>query len=174
MMEILANPQAQIPGWIAAVTGQPVDWGELLAGYQAQVDWPGASFWREILAASPDAFVLLSVRDPEAWYKSASNTIFSSWDRLPPEAVPWMTALRGALHERFSDDFDNPEAMIAAYERHNQQVRDEVPGDRLLEWRPADGWEPICARLGVAVPDEPFPVTNSTNEFRAMLGLDPI
>ena len=44
------------------------------------------------------------------------------------------------------------------------------PADRLLEWKPGDGWEPICERLGLDVPDEPFPVTNTTEEFRAMLG----
>jgi Sulfotransferase domain len=35
----------------------------------------------------------------------------------------------------------------------------------------SDGWEPICERLGVAVPNEVFPATNSTNETRAILGM---
>ncbi len=38
-------------------------------------------------------------------------------------------------------------------------------------FRIEDGWEPLCDRLGVAVPDEPFPLTNTTNDMRAMLGL---
>jgi Sulfotransferase domain len=42
-----------------------------------------------------------------------------------------------------------------------------VPAGRLVEWRPGDGWEPICTALRVAVPDEPFPHVNSTEEFRA-------
>jgi hypothetical protein len=41
-----------------------------------------------------------------------------------------------------------------------------------LEWTPGDGWEPICDRLGLAVPAEPFPVTNTTAEFREMIGLE--
>ena len=41
-----------------------------------------------------------------------------------------------------------------------------------LEWHPGDGWGPLCAALGVEIPDEPFPHVNSTEEFRAMAGLD--
>jgi hypothetical protein len=47
-----------------------------------------------------------------------------------------------------------------------------VPADRLLEWSPGDGWEPICNALALAVPDEPFPHANSADEFRMMAGLD--
>ena len=174
MVEVLANPETQVPGWTAAAEGRPVDWAELLAPYAAIVDWPGASFWREIHAAYPDALVLLSVRDPESWYRSASNTIFQSFDSLPPEMAPWMNTFRTALGERFSDRFDDPAAMMDAFERHNAAVRREIPSEQLLEWQPADGWAPICERLDLPVPEEPFPVTNTTDEFRAMIGMAPL
>jgi hypothetical protein len=70
------------------------------------------------------------------------------------------------------DRFDDPAAMVAAYERHNAAVRSTVPADRLLEWTVGDGWEPLCDRLGLPVPDEPFPLTNTTEEFRAGNRLD--
>ena len=63
--------------------------------------------------------------------------------------------------------------MMDAFVRHNDAVRRAIPPSRLLEWTPGDGWEPICDRLGLAVPAEPFPVTNTTAEFREMLGLEP-
>jgi hypothetical protein len=170
MMEMFGDP-VQIAGWTDAIEGRPVDWSQLLERFTAMVDWPGASFWREVLAANPDALVLLSVRDPDAWYRSASRTIFLAFDHLPPDVAPWMNSVRKMLHDRFSDDLENPAAMIAAYEQHNEAVRREVPAAQLLEWTPSDGWEPICDRLGVPVPSEPFPVTNTTDEFRAMLGL---
>ena len=173
MIEILGDP-AQVPAWIDAIEGRPVDWSQMLAKYRSIVDWPGGAFWREVLAENPDALVLLSVRDPEAWYRSASNTIFLAFDHLPPEAMVWMNAVRKMLHDRFSDRFDDPAAMIEAYERHNDAVRREVPPAQLLEWQPSDGWEPICERLGVPVPSEPFPVTNTTDEFRAMIGMPPV
>ncbi len=64
------------------------------------------------------------------------------------------------------------EEATAAYERHNAEVRATIPAGRLFEYQPGDGWEPICEALGVPVPDEPFPHTNTTAEFRANLGLD--
>ena len=76
--------------------------------------------------------------------------------------------------ERFCDDLENPAAMIAAFERHNDEVRDGVPADRLLEWTATEGWEPLCDRLEVPVPKEPFPLTNRTNDTRALIGLPPL
>ncbi|MEY2461389.1 MAG: hypothetical protein QOG30_3219 [Acidimicrobiaceae bacterium] len=174
MLEVFGNAEQQVPGWIDAIEGRPVDWDKLLDGYVAIVDWPGGAFWREVLDANPDALVLLSVRDADKWYQSASNTIFQTFDHLPPEIAPWMNSFRTLLHDRFCDQLDDPKAMIDAYERHNEAVRREVPASQLLEWRPEDGWEPICARLGLPVPEEPFPVTNTTDQFRVMTGMPPL
>ena len=173
MVEILGDP-TQIPAWTDAIEGRPVDWRAMLANYRAIVDWPGGSFWSELSAAFPDALVLLSVRDPEGWYRSASNTIFNVFDGMPPELQPWMNSVRKLMHDRFSDQLDNPTAMMDAFVRHNDAVRAGVPASRLLEWTASDGWEPICDRLGLPVPAEPFPVTNTTEEFQQMLtGMQP-
>ncbi len=172
MLEILGDP-TQASGWIDAIEGRPVDWSTMPVGYVSLVDWPGCSFWPELSAANPDALVLLSVRDPESWYRSASNTIFQSFDKVPPELQPWMEAVRKLFGDRFSDRLEDPGAMIDAYERHNWAVRQAIPSTRLLEWEPGDGWDPICDRLGVDVPSEPFPVTNTTDEFRCHGWLDP-
>lgn len=82
-----------------------------------------------------------------------------------------MDAVRRLMRQRFSDRLDDATAMMDAFERHNDTVRRTIPPSRLLEWRPGDGWEPICERLGAPLPDEPFPLTNTTEEMRAMLGL---
>ena len=164
----------QIAGFTAAADGEPVDWTALMADFTAMVDFPGSLFWREIAAVNPDAPILLSTRDAEGWYTSASNTIFLSLDSAPPEMQPWMQAVKRMLHDRFSDDFENKGAMIAAYEAHNAAVRAEVPADRLIDWTAGDGWGPICAALNVPVPDEPFPLTNTTKEFREMIGAPPL
>jgi len=173
MVEILNDPE-QVPAWIDAIEGRPVDWSAMLARYRSIVDWPGGSFWPELSAAFPDALVLLSVRDPESWYRSASNTIFLTFEHMPEEVAPWFNAVRKLFHDRFSDDLTNPTAMMDAFVRHNDAVRAGVPAARLLEWTPGDGWEPICERLGLPVPAEPFPVTNTTDEFRDMLGMPPL
>jgi hypothetical protein len=82
---------------------------------------------------------------------------------LPAHADSWAVRLIG---DHIGSPHD-PEAAKAGYERHNAEVRATIPAHRLLEWRATDGWEPICAALGVPVPDEPFPVTNTTDEFNA-------
>jgi len=173
MLEVFGHPE-QVQVWTAAIEGRPVDWAGLMEGYVAQVDWPGASFWPELLDANPDALVLLSVREPDAWYTSATNTIFNGLVRTDGEIGPWMEAVRRLLSDRFCDDFDDRQAMIAAYERHNDEVRRRVPPTQLLEWSPEQGWAPICRALGIPEPGEPFPLTNTTSEFRAMMGIPAI
>jgi Sulfotransferase domain len=166
MVEVFGHPE-QVPVWTDAIEGRAVDWEQLMDGYVAQVDWPGASFWPELLECNPEALVLLSVRDPELWYTSASNTIFQGLTRSDGEIGPWMVAMKRLLGDRFCNDFGNRDAMTAAFERHNDEVRRRVPTGQLLEWSAEDGWEPICARLGVDAPEEPFPLTNTTAEFLA-------
>src|SRR5581483_5643355 len=75
MLEVFGHPE-HVPSWAAAADGSLTDWDAIFTGYGAAVDWPAAAFWREISAAYPDALVLLSVRDPDSWWKSASNTIW--------------------------------------------------------------------------------------------------
>lgn len=173
MMEMFPSEE-QKAGWTRAIDGEPVDWPELLADFTAIVDWPGASFWRELSAEFSDALVLLSSRPADGWYRSASNTIFAGIGPMADGGDPWMQAIVRMLGARFSDQLDDADAMMAAFEAHNAAVRAEVPASRLLEWTPSDGWAPICDRLGLPVPAEPFPVTNTTDDFRAMVGMPPL
>ena len=165
MMEVFAHPP-HIPVWHDAARGRLPDWRELLQGYAAIVDWPGASFYRELMAAFPDAVVVLSTRDPEAWWRSAHGTIFPSIRKAPPE---WRAMVEAIFATRFTDALEDRDACIAAYERHNAEVRRTVPASRLLEWTAADGWAPLCRALALPLPDAPFPHVNSTEEFLGRL-----
>ena len=71
------------------------------------------------------------------------------------------------LLERFTGTtrWDDPATMMAAYERHNAEVRRLAPPERLLEWRATDAWQPICDALGLSVPDRPFPWVNQRSEW---------
>jgi hypothetical protein len=172
MYELFERPQDR-PAWEAAVREEPVDWHGLLAEYAATVDWPAAAFWRELRAANPDALVLLSTRDsPRTWWASMSKTIVPTISGPLPEGELGRGRLMvlEMMRRRFTAEWSDPHAAMAAYERHNEEVRRAVPAERLLEWQPSDGWEPICAALGVAVPPGPFPHENTSEDFRAAIG----
>jgi hypothetical protein len=65
----------------------------------------------------------------------------------------------------FGNRFDRDHA-IAVYRRHNDEVRRAIAPGRLLVMSGEMGWAPLCEFLGVAVPDEPYPRTNTSEEFR--------
>jgi hypothetical protein len=168
MMELFGRPD-DVGVWHAAVRGETVDWSTLFADYRACVDWPGASLWPELVRAFPDALVVLSVREPESWWASASATIFPRILDLPAEAPPlfqaWHAMVGELLATRFPADLRDAASSIAAFEAHNERVRREVPAARLLEFRASEGWEPLCAALGVVAPEAPYPRVNSREEF---------
>lgn len=163
MTEVFAHPE-HIPAWQGAARGTMPDWRALLANHAATVDWPAAAFWPELSATFPDALVLLSVRDAQAWWQSASETIFPASTR---ETGAWRSMIDAVFGSRFTPALDDRAAAIAAYERHYAAVRAAVPAHRLIEWRPGDGWLPLCTALGVAVPDEPFPHVNTRADWQA-------
>jgi hypothetical protein len=171
MAEVFNRPE-ELPVWQAAADGRMPDWTTFLAPYSATCDWPSAAFWAEISDAFPDAVIVLSVRDPEAWLASAQATIFhplAGAIARPRGEDAWADMARAVFHHRFSDRLDDRNAMLAAFSAHNERVRRDADPDRLVVWQASDGWEPLCAALGVPVPEEPFPLTNTTEEFRAML-----
>jgi hypothetical protein len=168
MLEVFGRPGDAVV-WAGVFRGQEPDWHEFMADFDAAVDWPAGGAWRELAAAFPDAPVLLSTRDPDSWWKSASNTIF---ERLGDSPDPAWNDMIDAMLGRFTRDYMDEDAAKAAFVAHNEAVRAEVPPERLIEWQPGDGWGPLCEGLGLDVPDTPFPHLNTTEEFRAMTGLD--
>jgi sulfotransferase family protein len=172
MYEVFKHP-AHTPLWRQAIHGEAIDWEAIYGDYVATVDWPGAAFWRPLSQTYPDALVLLSLREsPEVWFKSANETIgqFLQIRRKGRENFnAWQTMANELLRETFSPVPFDPAHAKAAYERHNAEVRATVPAERLLEWQVTDGWAPLCARLGLPVPDAPFPHANTRDEFQVML-----
>lgn len=176
-MSALIEDSASTPLWQAAARGEPVDWEGFPPGYVATVDWPACAFWRELAAANPEAPVLLSTRSSaEEWWGSFSKTIVPALTKpVPPEDTDWVARramMMDLMQNTFEPNWSDREAAIGGYERHNAAVRSAVPPGRLIDWQPGDGWEPICEALGIAVPDEPFPHTNRSAEFRAEMNMD--
>jgi hypothetical protein len=163
--------------WIDAFEGKPVDWDTLFRGYQATVDWPSCTFYRQLMQHYPQAKIILTVRDPDKWHESGLRTIHSyasgkqgamKWiSRLNPKSRALRRMQRhivwnGTFHGRFEDKQES----IAVYQRHNEEVMRIVPQDRLLVYEVGDGWEPLCEFLDVPVPeDTPFPRLHTSKEY---------
>lgn len=169
MYEVEEHPEL-LPHWEALARGEKVDWDEVFAGYRAQVDWPGARFWRELCAYYPDAKVVLSVREPQGWYDSMEKTIVPYLDkrgthdednRNRRSLMNYELINRRTFNERLSE-------RGYAIDKFNELIADvqaEIAPERLLTFDVREGWEPLCAFLGVDVPAVDFPNTNSSKEF---------
>ncbi|HXB10817.1 MAG TPA: sulfotransferase, partial [Bacteroidia bacterium] len=63
-------------------------------------------------------------------------------------------------------DLLNKTEVIKRFTQHNEEVLKTVPKERLLVYTVKEGWEPLCKFLNVAVPSAPFPVSNTSEEFK--------
>ena len=172
MKEVFEHPEF-MRFWADAARGEVVDWERVFEGYRAAVDWPAGSYWRELAEFYPDAKVILSVRSPESWIESARATIFSPENRerlaqtFPSGdgALDPTPMMRKILVETFDGRLDDPAHAMAVFERHNRTVVEAIPAERLLVHEASQGLEPLCAFLGVPVPDVPYLAVNTRGEF---------
>lgn len=166
--------------WRRALEGD-VDWDEVFDGFQSTVDWPGSYFYKELADHFPDAKVLLSVRDADAWERSMRETIWGIFygDMLMHDLSnargrvdsQWRSYIemmegmweRSGLIDAGADT--TSESMRQAMDSFNDEVQQTIPADRLLVWSVSDGWEPVCEFLELPVPETPFPHLNDSKEF---------
>ncbi len=138
------------------------------------MDLPSCLLWRELAEQYPRAKIVLTVRDPQAWYRSARATILNQdrdkrTDRLADAGgtalVEALSTLSAAMATRgFRRDLNEAET-IAVFERHNSAVRAGVDAARLLVYEVEQGWAPLCEFLQVNVPSSPFPRGNEAGTF---------
>jgi hypothetical protein len=166
--------------------GEPADLEALFRDFNSAVDLPYALYYRQLMAAFPDAKVILTVRDADAWYESARKTILRG---VPPGAVPlsrviglisknargfprWARYVNDALYDGlFEGKKRDREFMTNLFSRWNEEVMQTVPKERLLVFEVRDGWAPLCEFLGVDIPDEAFPRSNDANSFEKRTSL---
>ena len=185
MTEVFAHPE-HTGFWISAWRREPADWDGVLGVYEATMDWPACTFYGELMERHPDAKVILSVRDPERWYESVRNTIYELSVIVPRHPIyrigytlVRLFVLRGPGNIDLADEiiwqgtfdgrFEDENHAIEVFERHNAEVQQRVPENRLLVYDVKSGWGPLCEFLGVEEPDEPFPRTNDTAQMRRRL-----
>lgn len=174
MMEVFPRPD-HVAMWHRLAFDGKIDWDLLFRDFHATVDWPSTRWWREIAAHFPDAKVVLSHRDPEAWYKSMNDTIYQPMKHPASENAPELVRLqnqmvrKAIMEETFDNRFEDKAHAIAVFKRHNQEVRDTIDPKRLLVFDVREGWEPLCRFLELPIPSEPFPRLNDTASTQAMI-----
>ena len=163
MFEVIDNGD-QKRLWREKAKGGPVPWDLLFEGYQSCVDWPSAHYWPELIKAYPDARVILTWRSPESWWQSFAQTILPGITAGTDEEALGKTLIRDQV---FSGRMSDRLHAIDTYNKNVDLVRQIVHADRLLIHELGDGWDALCAHLGVPIPDMPYPRRNAAGDFSA-------
>jgi len=119
-------------------------------------DWPWPALYRHVDARHPGSrFVLTLRKDPDTFVRSLQTHT----ERRADKTRMWHAY--GMQPGRF-----DPEIAKRRYVEHTVAVREyfkDRPQD-LLEicWEDGEGWDRLCAFLGRAVPEAPFPHAYAT------------
>ena len=81
MIEVNAHPEHDAL-WLALAKGESSDWRPMLQGYASTVDWPTTYVWKELAAANPQAKIILTLRDPDAWVRKRGGDDLRPHDRV--------------------------------------------------------------------------------------------
>lgn len=165
MVEVFMHPESMAL-WVEAGAGRP-DWDLIFKDYQSMVDYPGAAYWRQIADHYPDAKVLHTVRDPDKWFESTQATIFSPSSPAVQSTEGPQAAFFNSFTGPFRDHLHDRAWMTDYFRRHTEEVKATIAPERLLIYEVGEGWDRLCAFLGVPVPAEPYPSENSREEFIA-------
>lgn len=172
MREVMRRPK-HVASWLRYARSGEVDWDEMFAGFGSGVDFPVSCVWELLAAHYPDAKIVLTTRDPQAWWTSTQTTIYRTRTMFPrwlmwlaPVTARWLEMVDRLVWDGIFDGrFADRDRAVAVFERHVANVAATCPPDRLLVFDVAESWEPLCSFLDVPIPNRPFP---RLNEARAM------
>ncbi|MBT6074697.1 MAG: sulfotransferase family protein [Gammaproteobacteria bacterium] len=170
MSEVVTKPEHS-ELWLRAWKREFI-WDDIFDGYQAAVDWPVAAFWPQLMEAYPEAKIILSTREPEAWYESAKNTIFKSMDeginsKNQEIRKRILMAKEIIVDGTFNGKLNDKKHCIKIYNENIARCKKEVDSDRLITFNPKDGWDSLCKQLACPIPNVDYPFINTTKEFEA-------
>ncbi len=193
MLNVISNPQDAIM-WMEAINavyygkGKPFERadsdrllgrvsGECAAKHRARIVADGGEyglfamrhvcFAEELIAAYPEAKVILSLRDVDSWYNSmlatvvkvSKSRVLNIWGSFGPVFLRHWNPMRKKLGTAFwGGDFESHGK--GKFEEHYAMVKETAPKESLLEYRVGEWWERLCGFLEIPVPEEEFLVTN--------------
>ena len=62
-------------------------------------------------------------------------------------------------------DYTDKKKLEERFQEHYQSLK-TLEASRILEYRVEEGWEPLCAFLGLPIPNRPFLRENSARELQ--------
>ena len=160
-------------------------WDKLLGHVSAVTDFPSIAFAEELIAAYPEAKVILWQRDEDSWFHSfrkASIEPYKGWigpvfSWLDPDDFGrgWHLTTQSLYLGKFRarDAVELQDNARRVYREHFNSIREQVkfqPG-RVLEYQLAQGWDPICKFLELDMPEGQFPHANDSGTHDEMVGI---
>lgn len=186
MAEFLRGSQDDMDIWLNALKGDvtPQQWRTFFRkeGYVSGVDYPMSLFWKELSEVYPNAKILVTTRNPDTWYKSVKESIWTFHDNIRSswtfrQTIGLMDGRKG-IHDWF-DVVESakatgmsmtmgeaiaggPEHAAKFFKEWEELVISTIPPERLLVHSAKEGWGPLCKFLDLPIPDEPYPRLNDT------------
>jgi hypothetical protein len=184
-LEYKSHPELMAP-WRSLIQSMPLrspegfravpvsQWETVMPDYVACVDEPASHYWKQLSDVFPEALVILSIRDTDAWWASMVALEEHYEEEMKrPELISaerrafldFTEAIYPEWNEGISENVEK-----AFFESHNRRVLEHAQRDpdfnqRFLVWRAREGWEPLCKALDLPVPDVPFPHENKRAEY---------
>jgi len=171
ILDVLGNPGI-IKIWLSIASGKTIDWKKLFRNYRAGLDYPFPTHYQEYLDAFPEVKVILTVRDPDEWYESATQTIFYLQHFLI-NWLPWGEKIGKTTiwYRLFKGRFKDKDFAIMVFKKHTEDIKECVPEDQLLVMDVKEGWRPLCHFLDIPIPDTPFPYVNRRQTVKMLMAL---
>ncbi|KAJ7457760.1 hypothetical protein FB451DRAFT_1047112 [Mycena latifolia] len=171
MQMVLANP-IEVEMWTEAVDakffgkGKPYgreEWDQLLGHCQAVTDASAILCSEELIAAYPDAKVVLTNRDPARWWKSYNESLGAVFRSKRVMLACWLEPAHFGKVLSFADQTIaafltgcKEDEFKARFIPHYESVRRMFPKERLLEYEVREGRDWLCTFVKNDVTDTYF------------------
>lgn len=127
---------------------------EVADQYDSFQDNPWQMLYRQADQRFPGSKFVLTVRNPESWFKSVHNQFAGRQS----EFRAWVYG------SDYNDPKGNKKHYIDRYKKHNREVQayfHQRPEDLLvLDIGNGDGWKELCSFLKLPIPQDAFPHAN--------------
>jgi hypothetical protein len=182
MENVLSSPMKMMPLWAQIYDAKGEEkkkiLEEIFEGTNAMTDFPGSAQWETLLEMYPDAKVILTVRDFDSWFKSASGFIlqFDTQNENMKYGIRLVYAFFPPLwnlqrFQKYLHLIHHPLTEIdlvrKSYEDWIEHVKKTVKPEQLLVLQVGKGgWKPLCdfLELGDKCPKTPFPHVNDSGQ----------